>query len=88
MNTVHLVTGGTGFVGSSIILELLQQTDAEVIGIVRPGATSADARLQQALQKAAAVYGYDDALQQSIKKRCRAMAGAGRAISAANSSTR
>ncbi|MBA2396589.1 MAG: SDR family oxidoreductase [Ktedonobacteraceae bacterium] len=75
MNNVHLVTGGTGFVGSSIILELLEQTDAEIIGIVRPGASSADARLQQTLQKAALTYGYDETIIQSIKERCRAMAG-------------
>jgi nucleoside-diphosphate-sugar epimerase len=75
LSTVHLVTGGTGFVGSSIILELLQQTDAEIIGIVRPGTSSADARLQQALQKAASVYGYDERIIQQIKERCRAMAG-------------
>lgn len=75
MGTVHLVTGGTGFVGSSIILELLQQTDAEIVAIVRPGALSADQRLQQTLQKAASIYGYDEAMIQHIQLRCRAVAG-------------
>jgi nucleoside-diphosphate-sugar epimerase len=62
-------------VGSSIILELLQQTDAEIIGIVRPGTLSADTRFRQTLQKAALAYGYDEAIFAKIKERCRAVAG-------------
>jgi thioester reductase-like protein len=75
LGTVYLVTGGTGFIGSSIILELLQQTDVEIIGIVRPGALSANQRLQQTLQKAASIYGYDEAMIQRIQERCRAVTG-------------
>jgi thioester reductase-like protein len=31
---VHIITGGTGFIGSAIVLELLRQTDIEMVCIV------------------------------------------------------
>lgn len=71
----HIVTGGTGFVGSSIILELLRQTDVEVIGIVRPGQRSAEERLHEAVETAGRAYFYSESVLRSIRKRCHAVAG-------------
>ena len=72
---IHVVTGGTGFIGSAIILELLHQTDAEVISIVRPGTKTAEERLHNALEQAGNAYKYDKDFLQSAKKRCHAIPG-------------
>jgi thioester reductase-like protein len=72
---VHLITGGTGFVGSSIILELLRQTNVEVLCLVRPTSESIDDRLQRTLLKTAQLYGYDNTILQAIKERCHAIVG-------------
>ena len=74
--SIHVVTGGTGFIGSAIILELLRQTDVEVLGIVRPGITqTAEERLYKALEEAGHAYAYDESFLQAAKKRCHAIPG-------------
>ncbi len=75
MVDIQLVTGGTGFVGTGIILELLQQTSAEIICIVRPSAEAVDTRLHKAVIKAGQLYGYDPALLATVKERCRVVSG-------------
>lgn len=72
---IHMITGGTGFVGSAVILELLRQTDVEIIAIVRPGSQTAEERLQETLEKASQAYNYEPAILQAIRKRCRAIPG-------------
>jgi thioester reductase-like protein len=54
----HLVSGGTGFVGAAVILELLANTEDEIVALVRPGTTTgAQERIVDALQGAARAYG-------------------------------
>jgi thioester reductase-like protein len=72
--TLHLVTGGTGFVGSAIILELLRTTDARVVGLTRPGEVGAQARLRQALEHVARLYGHEASLDEAIATRCEGIA--------------
>lgn len=79
MPNLHLFTGGTGFVGSAIILELLQRTrgfdNARVVAIVRPGEVGASERLRSTLRRAARLYGHDSSLDAAIDARCEAVAG-------------
>ncbi|SCF07753.1 NADH dehydrogenase, FAD-containing subunit [Micromonospora viridifaciens] len=51
------MTGGTGFVGLALILELLRRTDDEVVCVVRPGTQDPDPRLRRLLAEAASAYG-------------------------------
>ena len=46
---LHIVTGGTGFIGSALILELLQRTSARVVALVRPDERGATRRLHEEL---------------------------------------
>ena len=55
---LHIVTGGTGFVGSAIILELLATTDAQIVGLTRPAEIGAERRLRETLAAAARLYGH------------------------------
>jgi nucleoside-diphosphate-sugar epimerase len=73
--STHVVTGGTGFIGSAIILELLRQTDVEIISIVRSGTRTAEDRLYNALEKAGRAYDYDERFLQAAKKRCHVIVG-------------
>jgi male sterility protein len=73
--STHVVTGGTGFIGSAIILELLRQTDVEIISIVRSGTRTAEDRLYNALEKAGRAYDYDECFLQAAKKRCHVITG-------------
>jgi nucleoside-diphosphate-sugar epimerase len=76
MNETHLVTGGTGFVGGALILELMSETDAQVLCLVRSkdGFDAAQARLQSSLATAARSYHRTDLLGE-IERRCRAIPG-------------
>jgi len=69
------VTGATGLVGSAVILELLRQTDVEVIGIVRSHTRPVGERLYAALENAQRAYGYEDGVLRAARKRCHAVAG-------------
>jgi nucleoside-diphosphate-sugar epimerase len=75
MLSIHMVTGGTGFVGSAVILELLRQTDAEIVCLVRPGHQTVEERLYRALETAGQAYGLEDHFLQAAKKRCHAIPG-------------
>src|SRR5215472_1983499 len=76
MSEVHLVTGATGFVGGNLVLELLKQTDAQVVCLVRSqdGTAGARARLHSSLMAAARAY-HSMELLPEIERRCRAVAG-------------
>ncbi|HXJ94951.1 MAG TPA: SDR family oxidoreductase [Terriglobia bacterium] len=75
MATTHFITGGTGFVGSNLILELLSDPGTDVYALTRAAGQSAEARLQSALRHAARAAGHDDALDGAIAGRCHAVEG-------------
>lgn len=70
----HLVTGATGFIGAALVLELLDQTGADVACLVRPShdPDRARARLSEALERAFSLYGRADLLP-AIAERCHAV---------------
>jgi nucleoside-diphosphate-sugar epimerase len=70
MSNLHFVTGGTGFVGSCLILELLAQSDAKVLCLVRQGGMDARDRLHGMLMGLAAAYDYPTTLMEQIPDRC------------------
>jgi nucleoside-diphosphate-sugar epimerase len=71
---VQLVTGATGFVGAALVLELLDQTEAEVACMARPShdPERARTRLVEALERAFLLYDRADLIPQ-IEQRCRAV---------------
>jgi nucleoside-diphosphate-sugar epimerase len=71
---VQLVTGATGFIGAALVLELLDQTSAEVACLVRPkhDPERARKRLTEALERAFLLYERADLLP-AIEERCRAV---------------
>jgi len=75
MTTTHFVTGGTGFVGSNLILELLGEPGTEIYALTRSAGQSAETRLRSALRHAARAAGHEDALDDAIAARCQAVEG-------------
>lgn len=76
----HVFTGATGFVGSAIVLELLERDPrAEVLAIVRPGEIEPSIRLRETLHKVARLYALESAqgveIHTAIDQRCHAIAG-------------
>ena len=71
---VHLVTGATGFIGGALVLELLERTDDQIVGVVRPGRGDVRARLFEGLLQAARAYG-SPLDPREISDRCRAVEG-------------
>ncbi|OOK65309.1 NAD dependent epimerase/dehydratase family protein [Mycobacterium kansasii] len=70
-----LVTGATGSVGIGLVLELLNQTSAEVVCLVRGlDDAAAQQRLVDSLLDAAGLYDCEEAVD-AIRTRCRAVAG-------------
>ncbi len=69
------VTGATGFVGSAIVLELLDRTDYEIYALVRETASVApQLRLQETLLATARGFGRAD-LEREIQTRVHTVAG-------------
>jgi nucleoside-diphosphate-sugar epimerase len=70
----HLITGGTGFIGAALVIELLQRTDDAIVAIVRPGDSSPERRFHAAVTGAAEAYGLGSAVAAKLE-RCRVVAG-------------
>lgn len=71
----HFVTGATGFIGGALALELLAETDDEVVCLVRAAdQPAAERRLRQGLLAAARAYDRAD-LAEAVRRRCSAVVG-------------
>ncbi len=75
MATTHFVTGGTGFVGANLILELLGDPGTVIYALTRASGQPGEVRLQSALRHAARAAGHDDTLDRAIAERCHAVEG-------------
>lgn len=53
MNKCHVITGATGLIASSLMLRLAEETDDEMICLLRPGGEDPQERLHTALQRTA-----------------------------------
>lgn len=75
MKNAYFITGATGFVGGAIVLKLLEETEENIICLVR-GDTKEDSqkRLIQSLLNAAEAYDQPE-LQAAISTRCIAYTG-------------
>src|SRR5688572_25464278 len=67
----HFITGATGFVGSSIVLELLSQSDDPIFCLVRKkeGKSGQD-RLLELLEQLVTDYEYDRNILKQARKQC------------------
>jgi thioester reductase-like protein len=76
MTDLHFVTGATGFVGGSLVLDLLASTDARILCLVRDGkrGLGVQHRLVSLLTLAAQAYGREDLIG-DITERCTAVRG-------------
>lgn len=73
MTAAHLVTGATGFVGSALVLELLDKSTVEIVALVR--GSDAQTRLVSVLEEAAAAYHAPPHVREAIRTRCHAVSG-------------
>lgn len=69
MKAIHFVTGATGFVGSDLVWELLDQPDTEVYAPVRWEEEPSEVRLRSALRHAGRSAGEGSRLDQAISER-------------------
>jgi thioester reductase-like protein len=71
----HLVTGATGFLGSALVLELLDRSDGVVTCLARPRpGQSATGRVKAALRQATRIFDRPG-LHDAIDERCRGIDG-------------
>jgi nucleoside-diphosphate-sugar epimerase len=73
--STHIVTGGTGFVGAALILEVLCRTDDDILCLVRAGQEDADTRLYKALRVASRAFGYNSQIMALVQQRCTVLEG-------------
>jgi nucleoside-diphosphate-sugar epimerase len=73
--TGYFVTGGTGFIGGALALELLRRTEAPVGFLTRNSEIDAGTRLIAALRAAACAYDYPDGFVDSRLDRIHVVAG-------------
>src|ERR1044072_4600354 len=67
----HFITGATGFVGSSIILELLRQSDDPICFLVRKKENkSGQERLLELIEQLVNDYGNDKNILEQARKQC------------------
>jgi thioester reductase-like protein len=67
----HFITGATGFVGSSIILELVKQSDDLIFCLVRKKEDkSGQDRLLELLAQLVTDYGYNENILMQARKQC------------------
>jgi len=72
----HVITGATGFVGSCIVLELLRNTHANIVGVVRATPDlSPTSRLRNILSGLVADYNLQQSLHRDITERVTALPG-------------
>jgi nucleoside-diphosphate-sugar epimerase len=69
--TLNVITGGTGLVGSCLILELAERTTDQMLCLVRTGAGAPAERLRQALAQAAEAWGRPSWSVEEALRRCR-----------------
>lgn len=70
----HVITGGTGLVGSSLILTLAARTDHEFVCLIRPGKGPGKERLEQVLRRTADSFALPSSLVGDTVKRTRVVA--------------
>jgi NAD(P)-dependent dehydrogenase (short-subunit alcohol dehydrogenase family) len=78
-----ILTGATGFIGSALVLELLEHTDSDVVAIVRPGSISGEERTMGILRQVAAGFGDRDRALARAHKRLTVVEGDVRNLGAA-----
>ena len=75
LTSAHFLTGATGFVGSSLLLELLQSTDDQILCLVRSSDNSAQDRLHLVIKNLISLYQLRPSLLQLFNKRCQVISG-------------
>ncbi|WP_329011990.1 SDR family oxidoreductase [Streptomyces sp. NBC_00690] len=75
MRTLHYVTGGTGLVGSALILQLSALDDVDVVCLLRGDRSDAESRLHRTLRRAARAYGTAPKVVESALRHIRVVPG-------------
>lgn len=73
--TPHLLTGATGFVGSCLLIELLLETQANVICLVRDQDGSPRIRLRNLIEKLISLYQLNTSVLKEFDERCQVVRG-------------
>ena len=71
----HFLTGATGFVGSSLLLELLQSTDDQILCLVRNSGNSARDRLRLVIKNLISLYQLKSSVLDLFDNRCQVISG-------------
>ncbi|MDO0917531.1 SDR family oxidoreductase [Streptomyces sp. DT2A-34] len=72
--TLHIITGATGLLGASMILELARDTSDRLLCLARPGRCEPGVRVRQALEQAAHAYDLPQVQIEEAMRRTTALA--------------